>query len=80
MAVAQTARRRMVRAVQDALARHLWSGALWFRPDGTGGAWYSDNSMPPEPSRTIIVRLRPDAEPEDLVEAALEAWEERSHA
>ena len=77
MAVTQTARRRMVRAVRDALARHTWHGALWFHLDGTGGAWYPDETRVPDPKRTIVVPLRPDVDAEDLVDDAVAAWEER---
>lgn len=74
-AVTQAARRRMIRTVRAALARNLTGGELWFAPDGSGGAWYSSSSMPPDPARTIIVRLEPGADPAELVDSAAEQWE-----
>ena len=75
--VSKAARRRMVRAVREALDRHLWGGELWFTPEGDGGAWYSGASIPPDPRRTVIVRLSPGSDPAELVEEAVAAWEER---
>lgn len=74
MRVSMAARQRMVRVVRAALRRGLTGGELWFGSDGHGGAWYSGNAMPPDPD-TIIVRLRPGADPADLVESAVESWQ-----
>ena len=74
--VSERARQRMVRAVRDALSRHLWGGELWFDRHGRGGTWYSRGTMPPDRRDTIIVQLRPDADSAELVDAAVQAWEE----
>ena len=73
--ITEAARRRMIRATRDALARNLTGGELWFRLDGTGGAWHSGNAMPTDRKHTIIVRLAPGADPAELVEAAIQSWQ-----
>jgi len=80
MRITEEARQRMIEAVREWLDNGFEGGGfLAFNPDGTGGAWYSDNVYGLG-ADTIRVHLQP-ADPEGaeyLVDRALERYEESS--